>query len=107
MVLEEIKEGLGRTLLTTFSERCRIIFVGVDYFRVDFPENRIYYTNGKLVPMPTKNVYYRTRNLCWNLKTFLRFDDGYKFEMQKFERGMLVVKKEDIEPNVLPEIEGV
>jgi hypothetical protein len=105
MTTEEIKQSLGKTIVTTWGEYCRITKITDTYFVIDSPEKRTYFTNGKLNFMPQKKVYFDTRNQCWNLKTFTNIVDNYEFKMVEFKPCMLAVKKEDIQPNSLPTIE--
>jgi hypothetical protein len=103
--IEELKNGLGRTILTSWDEHLRIIDVKDTYILLDAPEKRSYYTNGKLTPMPMKKVYFDTTNQVWNIQALVSFDDKYVFKMKKFERETLVVNPEDVQPNILPSIE--
>ncbi len=105
MKVEDLKNGLGRTVVTTWDQRLRIIDVCETYILVDAPDHRAYFTNGKLMPMPTKKIYFETTNQTWNTRSLVKFDDGYVFKMQKFERENITVAERNVEKNILPSIE--
>lgn len=103
--IEELKNGLGRTIMMFGKLHYRIIDVKNDYLLLDMPEQRCYFTNGKLTPMPHKKIYFNTRNPAINVGAIDGFDDEYDFKMATYSKSILVVKKEEIEPNELPSIE--
>jgi hypothetical protein len=105
MKKEDIVNGLGRTVITNWGEVGRITKITKTYFIVDFPEKRSYFTSGKLNKMPQKKVYFDTTNPVWNIRSFTKFDDTYEFKLKVFKECCLVVKKENIEENILPSIE--
>lgn len=97
---------LGKICLLSGAVPCRVIDIKEKYLLLDFPEDRGYHEDGKLQHMIHSKVYYDTQNPMFRLSNlYIHDNQNYQFKMKKYNRGVLKVGNNEIEPNILPTID--
>lgn len=92
---------VGQILLSKWGEAYRVVYVGESLCRLDAPESRGYWCDGRLRPIPEKKVYYQTRNPVWNLNSF-KVIKSHEWRLKKYKHGVVIVRNPEV--NFVPEI---